>query len=91
MRQEKGDWKFFPEVLYNAIFSDQLLINGNLIIALEELPFQCFVLREETTFSFIAGEYTAPAGYILYENSEDEDGYTVVSPLNFLKDYVILK
>lgn len=40
------------------------------------------VLKEETTFAFKAGNYTAPAGYLLYVNPRDEDGFTV-APMGY--------
>ncbi|MFN7226027.1 MAG: hypothetical protein ACK5UY_02090 [Holosporales bacterium] len=81
---------FIAEAHYAAVFGDQQPVEGQALIAVDK-PIPCIVLEQEVTFDFIAGEYTAPAGFILYENEQDEDGYTVVSPMRFLRDHVILK
>lgn len=49
------------------------------------------VLREDTTFDFDEGAYTAPAGYVLYENEDDVDGYTVVPGDHFKENYTVTK
>jgi hypothetical protein len=81
---------FIAEAHYEAVFGDQQEIEGQKIIAIGD-EIKAVVLENEVTFDFIAEEYTAPAGYILYENPEDEDGYAVVSPVQFFRDFVILK
>jgi hypothetical protein len=87
---EDSDWKFFPELLYQALFGDQEPIEENALVAIGD-EFKCVILKDEVTFQFIAGAYTAQPGMVLYENADDEDGYTVVSSHYFLTDYVILK
>ena len=81
---------FIAEAHYEAVFGDQQEIEGQKIIAIGD-AIKAVVLEDEITFEFIAGTYTAPAGYVLYANEEDEDGYTVVSPQSFFRDFVILK
>lgn len=47
------------------------------VVDKEATPRKGIILQEEVTFTFKAGEYTAPAGSLLYVNPDDEDGYTV--------------
>jgi hypothetical protein len=82
--------RFIGEAQYVAVFGDKQPVEGQVLVAIGD-PFQCVVLEQEVTFDFIQGECTAPAGSILYENKEDEDGYTVVSPIHFLRDHVVLQ
>jgi len=81
---------FIGEAHYAAVFGDKQSVEGQALIAVGN-PISCVVLEQEVTFEFIAGEYTAPAGFILYENPEDEDGYTVVPPMHFLREHVVLQ
>lgn len=53
----------------------------DLIVRFKDEPeLKGFILKDETTFAFKEGEYTAPAGSFLYENKDDVDGYTVMKP-----------
>jgi hypothetical protein len=89
--QEDSSATFFAEAHYQAVFGDQQVVQEQLIVAVNDKITKAVVLENEVTFEFMAGTYTAPAGYVLYANEEDEDGYTVVSPIQFFRDFVILK
>tara|TARA_R110000868_G_scaffold110470_1_gene299242 strand:- start:530 stop:838 length:309 start_codon:yes stop_codon:yes gene_type:complete len=79
---------------FNAVFntkataqvSDQGYFRKN--IADDASPISYVVLTEETTFDFIAKAYTAQAGDVLFENTNDEDGYTVVPAGYFDKNFI---
>lgn len=45
------------------------------------------VLPEDVPLDFKAGEYKAPAGSVVYENDNDEDGYTAVPYNYFVKRF----
>lgn len=57
----------------------------------DDKPIRYMVLDQETTFDFKAGSYAAPAGHFLYENPDDEDGYTVSPPDVFGEGFTVTK
>lgn len=54
-------------------------------------PIGFVVLHKAIKFDFIAGPYTAPAGYILFENADDEDGYTVSPADHFFQNVKVTR
>jgi hypothetical protein len=80
---------FIEEAAYDAIFGDQQSVEGQTLVAVGA-PVSCVVLDQEVTFEFLAGDCTAAAGSVLYENDNDEDGYTVVPQIHFFRDHLIL-
>jgi hypothetical protein len=81
--------QFIEEAAYDAIFGDQQSVEGQTLVAVGA-PVSCVVLDQEVTFEFLAGDCTAAAGSVLYENDNDEDGYTVVPQIHFFRDHLIL-
>ena len=61
------------------------------VVTGHQIPVQYVVLPEDTTFNLEDGSYRAKAGFVLYENGDDEDddGYTVVPPTTFFQRYSI--
>ncbi len=49
------------------------------------------VLAEKVTFDFEEGPYTEEAGSVLFENSDDIDGYTSVSNQWFRENFAVTK
>jgi hypothetical protein len=87
--QEKRFPQFLSKAAYAAIFGDQEPVEGQQILIAGN-PIGCVVLDQEVTFEFLAGDCTAAAGSVLYENDNDEDGYTVVPQIHFFRDHLIL-
>jgi hypothetical protein len=51
------------------------------LVTLQDEPMlKGFILAEDVTFAFKAGNYEAKKGSFLYVNAQDEDGYTVMKP-----------
>ena len=82
--------QFFAAAAYDAIFGDQEPVAGQQILIAGN-PIGCVVLEEDTTFQFVAGDFPATAGMVLYENPSDPDGYTVTPQMGFFQDYLILR
>jgi hypothetical protein len=91
--EPENRFRFFEEAAYDAIFGDQkpVPVEGQILVAVGA-PVSCVVLDQEVTFEFLAGDCTAAAGSVLYENDNDndEDGYTVVPQIHFFRDHLIL-
>lgn len=49
----------------------------------DDKPIRFLVLPKDTIFAFKAGPFTAEAGSVLFENPDDEDGYTSIAAENF--------
>jgi len=83
-----GDEKSLPVFLSNYAVSTLFNYAGakkhtheDLIVRIKDEPeLKGIILKEETTFAFKEGDYTALAGSFLFENKEDVDGYTVMPP-----------
>ena len=88
---DKG-YRFLEEAAYAAIFGngDQKPVEGQKIL-IGGTPIGCVLIEKDTTFQFVAGDFPATAGMVLYENPEDEDGYTVISLMRFFQKYLILQ
>ena len=82
--------QFFAAAAYDAIFGDQKPVEGQILVA-AGAPVSCVVLEEDTTFGFLNETFPATTGMVLYENPEDEDGYTVISLMRFFQKYLILQ
>ncbi len=61
------------------------------VVTGQKVPVQYVVISEDTTFHFEDGSYRAKAGFVLYENGDDDndDGCTVVPPTTFFQRYSI--
>ena len=88
--EPENRFRFFEEAAYDAIFGDQKPVDGQQILIAGN-PIGCVVLEKDTTFQFVAGDFLATAGMVLYENPSDPDGYTVTPQMGFFQDYLILR
>lgn len=57
----------------------------------DDQPTLYIVLDQPVTFKFKEGDYTAPAGSVLYQNDDDIDGYTVTSAESFAQHFTVLQ
>ncbi len=91
--KEEGDnrWKFMEKAAFDAIFCNRHQpVERQKIVIPAEKAFKCVLLEKDTTFEFLAGDYTAAAGSVLYKNNDDRDGYSVVSQISFFQKHLIL-
>ena len=91
--KEEGDnrWKFMEKAAFDAIFCNRHHpVERQQIVVPAGKAFKCVVLEKETTFGFLSGNCSAKAGWVLYEEPEDEDGYVVVPQIDFFQRFLIL-
>ena len=90
LKPEGNRVQFFAAAAYAAIFGGQEPVEGQKIL-IGGNPIGCVLIEKDTTFQFVAGDFPATAGMVLYENPSDPDGYRVLSALDFLKRHLILR
>ena len=91
--KEEGDnrWKFMEKAAFDAIFRNRHHpVERQQIVVPAGKSFKCVVLEKETTIGFLSGNCSAKAGWVLYEEPEDEDGYVVVPQIDFFQRFLIL-
>ena len=82
---------FWEKAHFDAIFGGETPDPDTFrLLRIDRASVQFVILTEETTFDFAEGEVTVPAGYVLYKDNEDVDGYVATPSSRFFGQYVCL-
>tara|TARA_R110002124_G_scaffold22631_5_gene85034 strand:- start:815 stop:1582 length:768 start_codon:yes stop_codon:yes gene_type:complete len=87
------DIDFHVSFRTNAQYADDALtglFNYKAHLQSDDKPQRYVVLPQETVLEVKGKPLQVKPGTVLYENSSDPDGYTVVSPMVFAKEYKII-
>ncbi len=57
----------------------------------DDKPTRYMVLEKPVTFAFKQGDYEAAAGSVLWENENDEDGFTIETAESFAQNFTVVK
>jgi len=87
------DIDFHASFRTNAPYTDDALtglFNYKAHLQADDKPQRYVVLPQETVLEVKGKPLQVKPGTVLYENKDDPDGYTVVSPMVFAKEYKII-
>lgn len=89
--EKDGKATYFSDISFRATFNTNAQpLDATLQFCKEKdaEATRYIVLPQDTTFAFKSGDYTVPAGHVLFVDADNEDGYTVTSKEDFSRKFV---